>query len=325
MTGGVSAAQPRTHPAGRATRAERELTMVVVTHNSRALLAEFARSLDTGLEGIAGHRLVVVDNASEDGTPEAVATVLPHATLVRQADNSGYAAGINAGIAAAGPSRAVLVLNPDVRLGSGCARRLVDALALPATGIAVPRLLGGGGQLQRSLRRDPSVARALAAAVAGGERAGRIGRLGEVITDPGFYEASRVVDWASGAVMALSRRCVESVGPWDESFFLYSEEVDFALRARDRGFLVRYVPDATAVHLGGAAPSSPRLWSLMTVNRVRLFARRRGRAATAAYWFAVALGEAIRAATGSDRSRAALRALAGRALPGTRQGGPGRA
>lgn len=286
-----------------------DLTVLVVTHDSRRLLPALVGSLPAGLGGVDTHQVVVVDNASRDGTADLVARLLPDALLVRRATNDGYAAGINAGVAAATPSRAVLVLNPDVRLGVGSARRLLDALEEPATGIAVPRLLGVDGSLQHSLRRDPTLLRALTAAVVGGLRAGRLLGLGDVVTDPRAYLVPRTVDWASGAAMALSRSCLDSVGPWDESFFLYSEEVDYALRARDRGFQVRYVPEAVAVHLGGQGASSPWLWSLMAVNRVRLFVRRHGAVAGAAYWATVAGGEAFRALLGRHRSRAALGAL----------------
>lgn len=286
-----------------------ELSVVVVTHDSRHLLGDLVASLGPGLEGVAGQELVVVDNASRDGSAEEAERLAPHARVLRCPVNGGYAAGINAGVAVAGASRAVLVCNPDVRLERGCARALLDALDMPATGIAVPRLVGADGCLQYSLRRDPTLLRAAAEALAGGSRVGRYAPLGEVVADPRAYRSPQVVDWAAGAVLLLSRSCLEAVGPWDESYFLYSEEVDYALRARDRGFLVRYTPAAAAVHLGGEAPSSPQLWGRLVSNRVRLFARRHGPVATAAYWGAVTAGEAARAAAGRARSRAALAAL----------------
>ncbi len=119
--------------------------------------------------------------------------------------------------------------------------------------------------------------------------------------------------------MLVSRRCLEQVGPWDETFFLYSEETEFALRARDAGFALRYVPDAVATHLGGERHTSSQLWALLTVNRVRLYARRHGPIRTAAFWSAVTLNEALRALAGRGVHRAALRALLrpGTARPAT--------
>ncbi|KOU34459.1 glycosyltransferase family 2 protein, partial [Streptomyces sp. WM6368] len=113
---------------------------------------------------------------------------------------------------------------------------------------------------------------------------------------------------------------LRACGAWDESFFLYSEETEYCLRARDLGFVTRLEPSATATHLGGDSQVSPRLWTLLTLNRVRLYGRRNGPAATAAFRAAVLLRETSRAALGRPASRAAARALASpsalRATPG---------
>ncbi len=109
--------------------------------------------------------------------------------------------------------------------------------------------------------------------------------------------------------MMISSECLDDVGAWDESYFLYSEETDFALRARDCGFVVRYTPEAEVVHLGGDSGVSPRLWALLTVNRVKLYGRRHGAGRTALFRVAVTLNEAIRALRGSPTHAAGLRAL----------------
>jgi GT2 family glycosyltransferase len=228
--------------------------------------------------------------------------------MVRQ-NNRGYAAGINAGVAAASPAAAVLVVNPDVRLGPGSVRSLLDATAEPGVGIAVPRLYEPDGTPGLSLRREPTVLRALGEAVLGGSRAGRFAALGETVCDPRVYRRPVAADWASGSVMLITRRCLDAVGAWDERYFLYSEETDFALRARDAGFELRLVPRACAIHVGGESHSSPRLWSMQTVNRVRSFAVRHGRAHTMAFWAAVTINEALRAPLGAPAHRAALGAL----------------
>jgi GT2 family glycosyltransferase len=145
--------------------------------------------------------------------------------------------------------------------------------------------------------------------VLGGSRAGRFPALGEIICDPSTYQRSVRADWASGCVMMISRACLNRVGPWDERYFLYSEETDFALRARDAGFVLRLAPNAAAAHVGGASHHSPHLWSMLTVNRVRLFARRHGPAHTVAFWGVVTISEALRALFGAPVHRAALRAL----------------
>jgi GT2 family glycosyltransferase len=153
------------------------------------------------------------------------------------------------------------------------------------------------------------VGRALGEAVLGG-RAGRFAPLGETVLDDAAYQREGAVDWATGAVMLMSAACLRACGPWDESFFLYSEETEYALRARDHGFLTTFVPGAGVVHLGGASGTSPRLWSLVTVNRVRLYRKRHSAPATAAFWTAVFLREATRALIlRAPRSRSAVKAL----------------
>ncbi len=181
------------------------------------------------------------------------------------------------------------------------------ALAEPGVGIAVPRLIGRDGAYKTSLRRRPTLGRALAEAVLGGNRASRLGR-GEVIADPAGYDRGTRADWATGAVTMFSRACLTAAGPWDETFFLYSEETEFALRAADHGFRVAFVPEVEAVHNGGDARNVPALWGIMVANRVRLHAMRHGRAAATAYWAVITLGEAVRS-VGDGNHRYATRKL----------------
>jgi len=292
---------------------EFEVTVVLVTHNSGTVIPECLGALPDALRGVGNWNLVVVDNASDDGTPALTRRLAPDATVLESGTNAGYAAAINAAVAGSPHAENVLVLNPDVRLGPDSVVRLIDAVHRPGVGIAVPRLVDERGALQHSLRREPTVVRAFVEAVLGGSWASSHRRLGEVIGDPRDYEFERPVDWATGATMLISRRCLDTVGPWDESFFLYSEETDFALRSRDAGMLTWYTPAAEAVHLGGESNTSPWLWSVLTVNRVGLYAKRHGPLATSAFRLAVILNEVLRAASGSPTHRAGLAALRGRA------------
>lgn len=290
-----------------------EVVVVVVTYNSAELVADLVASLPAGMDGVPW-RLVVVDNASHDGTVDAVHEAAPDALVVALARNVGYAAGINAGVAETGPGRALLVLNPDVRLSPGCVPALLAALELPGVGVAVPRLLDGEGILVPSMRREPTLRRAVADAVLGAERAGRIATLGEVVMDAAEYDLAQPTDWAEGSTQLIGAECWRRCGPWDASFFLYSEETDFHLRVRDHGFSTRYVPTAMAVHLGGDSTTSPMLWSMLVANRVKLFSDRNGRVRSAAYWAALLVRELSRALLGKGTSRRAVRVLLSPAL-----------
>lgn len=284
------------------------VAVVIVTYNSSAVLPGCLDSLPVGLEGVSMTEIVVVDNASSDGCPElAAAWALPGLRVIHMGRNAGYSAAINRAVATLGEVAAVLVLNPDVRLRPGSVAALVAGLDRPRVGVAVPRLTTPTGGLQYSLRREPTVRRALGEALLGGDRAARLG-LGERILDTQRYTQSGPVTWATGAAMLISWRAWSEIGPWDESFLLYSEEVEYALRARDLGWQIWFEASAVAEHIGGESDTNPMLAALLAVSKVRLYKRRHPRWATC-FYCAVTLGEALRAATGRRTSRAALGAL----------------
>jgi N-acetylglucosaminyl-diphospho-decaprenol L-rhamnosyltransferase len=280
---------------------------VVVTHNSAAHLDRLLESFSRGL-GDQRARLVFVDNASADDTVARLRRRGGHEVLA-QPDNRGYAAAINVGMAATRDAAAVLVLNPDLSLGPGSIPALMAAAREPGVGIVVPQIRTPTGALYPSLRREPTVGRALGTALLGGRVAGRFARLSETVTDERRYRHRDDVDWATGAAMLVTRRCADAVGPWDESFFLYSEETDFARRARAAGFRVLYEPAALVTHTGGPAETSPRLRSMLVVNRLRYFRRRHGRLPSAAFYAAVLWNELTRAALGNRAALAAARCL----------------
>lgn len=315
---GVRPRPTRSAPGSVEADAAARVSVVIVTHQSEAVIGPCLGSLRTGSAAPGAIEVVVVDNCSTDATVAEARAASPGSTVLELDTNAGYAAGINAGIRAATPGTDVLVLNPDVRLRPGSVDALCRTLAGEGVGIAVPRIVDGRGRAQPSLRRRPTAARAWAEAIVGGTRARRWAVLGETVgaVDPG---PAMDVDWATGAAFLVARECLERVGGLDESFFLYSEETDFMLRAGDAGFRVRTAPDATVVHLGGDLATTPSLWALRAVNRVRLQRRRAGRAATTAFLAGSLAGEAIRSvaaptATARSVSRRATSELAARGL-----------
>jgi GT2 family glycosyltransferase len=277
-----------------------ELSVVVVTYNSAHVVGELLDSLPAALGAISAD-VVVVDNGSTDGTVE-VLTGRADCRVIA-ATNRGYAAGINRGVREGAPAEAALVLNPDVRLMPGAVRPLLAALRLPGTGVVAPMVREPGGALSRSLRREPSLGRAI-----GLNRTG-LPAFSEYLARPAEYATPRVVDWALGAVLLMSRACFDAVGGWDESYFLYSEETDFSLRARDLGFLTRYEPAAVAIHIGGQSGQSPQTHAMQIVNRVRLYRRRHGPVATWLYYALTVASELTWAVRAGARSRFAVRVL----------------
>jgi GT2 family glycosyltransferase len=292
------------------TRARR-IAIVVVTYNSAEVLDACLRSLPAGAEGVTLTDVVIADNGSSDDWERIAAASPVPVTTVQLGRNAGYAAGFDAGLTRLDLADldAVYLLNPDCRLRPGSLATLAAALEEPHRGIAAPRLLNPDGTLQPTLRRMPTVGRAFAEMVLGGQRAGRIGKLGELVFDPAEHERPGPAAWVTGAAMLISTRCLADVGPWDESFLLYSEETEFILRAADAGWTTWYEPAAVVEHIGGESDTNPRLAALAVVNKVRLFSRRRGQPAAAAYYALTLVGQAVRALTGRATARAAVVAL----------------
>ncbi len=289
------------------------VAIIIVTYNSADVLHGCLDSLVDGSQGVELTHVVIADNNSRDDCLEIAraAKELP-VEIVEIGRNAGYAAAINAGTEALPTDEldAVFVMNPDCRLRPGSLAVLAGSLEDdPKRGITVPRLINPDGSLQPSLRRRPSLRRTVVEALVGGRLAGRIGNFGELITDPKEYERPRAAVWATGAAMLISVVAMRQIGLWDESFLLYSEETDFALRAADVGWSLWYEPTALVEHIGGEASTNPMLASLLIVNKVRLFRMRRGALAGLVFYLVVTFGEGVRALAGRTTSKAAFIAL----------------
>lgn len=277
-----------------------DVAVIIVTYNSARVVGDLLDSLPAALSGVAAD-VVVVDNASADGTADLV-EARGDCRVVRAA-NTGYAAGINRGVAQARPAAALLILNPDLRLLPGAVPPLLNTLRQPGVGIVAPQVRSPSGALVRSLRREPSLLRELGLTKTG------LPWFSEYLGRRADYARPRTVDWALGAVLMMSRACWETLGGWDESFFLYSEETDVALRARDAGLATRYQPDAVAVHIGGGSGTSPAIYAMQVVNRVRLYRRRHAATVAWLYYGLVLAHEMTRVLRGRRYSWSASVAL----------------
>jgi GT2 family glycosyltransferase len=193
----------------------------------------------------------VVDNASADGTAEAVAREFPAAHLIANDANLGFVRANNQALALC-RGRYALLLNPDAEACPGALSRLVAAAdADSAIGVAGPTLLYPDGTIQPSRRRFPTLATALVESTV-------LQRwLGDSSMLRRFYVADRSdaeeqdVDWLVGACLLVRREAILQVGLLDERFFMYSEEVDWCHRIRGAGWRVRYLPAAKVVHHEG--------------------------------------------------------------------------
>jgi GT2 family glycosyltransferase len=283
-------------PAARPGRVD--CAVVIVTYNSADDIVGLLESLTAAAAGLT-LRSVVVDNGSTDATVSLV-RACPGVSCVETGANLGYAGGINVGRQHAGKYNALLVLNPDAALEAGALREMFAALDDPSVGIVAPMLLDADGRLYPSLRREPTLARAIGDGLLGSRIGRRPAWLSEIVRDESPYSYRHAVDWATGAALLVSAACDRALGRWDERFFLYSEETDYAARARDAGFRVEYRPTAQVRHRGAGSGRSRELIALNAVSRIRYMEKRRRW--PRAYRVAVILHELLRSSDSGHRT-----------------------
>jgi GT2 family glycosyltransferase len=282
-----------------------DCAVVVVTYNSADDLDSLLRSVPDAASGISVH-VTVIDNDSRDHVGDVVA-LHRDVDLLRAPANLGYAAGINLAYRHLPASTYMLVLNPDVTLAPGSIEQLVASARRAQVAAVVPRIADHRGQLALSLRREPSVVRALGEALFGDHLPNRPPWAAEIVRDAADYDVLRTVDWATGAVLLVTRDAAEMVGDWDERYFLYSEETDYCRRLREAGYSILFDPTVTVEHRGGGSGSSSALVALLTVNKVRYFAKWHGLGGTAVFWLVTVFHSLVRSARPGER--AALGAL----------------
>jgi hypothetical protein len=195
-----------------------------------------------------GLEVIVVDNASSDGSAAMVERDFPSVKLVRSPKNLGFPGGNNLGYHHSS-GRYFLLLNSDTVVSKGTFSALVEfADTEPRAGLIGPRVLNPDGTLQMSCRRFPSLG-------AGLFRNTPLGRLfpnnrftRDYLMADFSHDEVREVDWLSGCALMARREMVEQVGLLDESFFMYCEDVDWAWRARQAGWRNLYFPGASLIH-----------------------------------------------------------------------------
>ena len=229
-----------------------DLTVIIVSWNVRDLLRRCLASIaDTPSASRLEPEILVVDNASDDGSPGMVRDEFPHVRLVTNERNLGFTAANNQGLACA-EGRYLLLLNPDTEVVDGALETMVGYMdGHPTVGALGPQLRYPDGTLQPSRRRFPTMATALVESTIVQEwwPDSRILRRYYVADTPD--DAIQAVDWVIGACLLVRREVYEKVGGLDEGFFMYSEEVDWCRRIKDAGWEVVYLPTATVIHHEG--------------------------------------------------------------------------
>lgn len=235
--------------------------IIIVNYRTAELAIDCLRSLSGQIVDLKGGQVVVIDNASGDGSVEKLAFAIDHAgwsewaKIIPMDRNGGFAFGNNAGIRAAlaapKPPDYILLLNPDTIARPDAIKALVSFMDVhPKAGIAGSRLENAGSGLDCTAHNMPSPLSELDA----GARLSILSRvLHHYVLTPLMRDIEHQCDWVSGASMVVRRQVFDEIGMLDEGFFLYFEEVDFCCRAKQAGWQVWYVPQSLVVHLGGAS------------------------------------------------------------------------
>ena len=232
-----------------------DVSIVIVSFNTAALTRQCLEKVRACTDDLSCE-VIVVDNASHDGSADMVAAEFPRVRLIRLSKNRGFAGGNNPGIRAAA-GRYVLLLNSDAILTPGVLHNsLAHMEAHPNIGILGCRLTNPDGSLQPSARMLPGPLNKLLHVSGLASRFPKSRFFGRVDFSWWDHSAPRSVGWVVGAFFMIRRKVVEQIGVLDERYFLYFEEIDFCRTARRAGWDVVFYPGASVVHLGGQSSTN---------------------------------------------------------------------
>jgi GT2 family glycosyltransferase len=237
-----------------------DVSVVVVTWNALPWV-------ERALVSVRGNETIVVDNGSTDGTVELVRERFPDARLIQEAENRGFGGGSNVGMRAA-TGDWFLLLNSDAWATDGALERLAAfGEAHPEAAVVGPKLRFPDGRLQRSVRGFPTLWRLATEYLFLRKLAPRTRALNAFYGNGFAYDSTLEAEFLMGSVLLVRREAADTVGLFDEDFFMFSEETDWCYRFRQAGWKVLFTPDAEFVHVGGA--STRQNWSPMFREQVR--------------------------------------------------------
>jgi GT2 family glycosyltransferase len=214
-----------------------ELSIVIPTFDTASMTLGCCRAVLTSMP--ADSEIIVVDDGSSDGTAELLRREVPQARVIQLPSNRGFSAAANWGVGAAG-GRIILLLNSDAMVEAASLGALVAAFDRdPALGVAGARLVNLDGTPQWSGGTTPTLPWIIGV-VSGA------GPLARFFRAPG--NATRRIDWVSGAAMAFRSEVWKDAGPLDERFLFYCQDIEFSLRAREAGWEVRIVDESRITH-----------------------------------------------------------------------------
>jgi hypothetical protein len=275
---------------------ELTISVIIVSWNARRFLKECLESLSSGI--MRSHEVIVVDNASSDGSATMVAQEFPWVKLIESGGNLGFSKANNIGIRHAN-GRYLALVNSDVKVLPNC----IDQLAAflddhPRVGMVGPRVMYGDLRLQTSCRQFPNL----------WNTACEVFQLYKLFPHTAFFSGEEMfyfphdrtcpVEVLVGCFIVARRFAVDQFGLWDENFWMYGEDLDWCRRCSDAGWKLIFYPGAKAIHYGGGSSASHR--TLLAVAQLharrQLWAKYYSRPTRAVFFFLLALQSSLRIA-----------------------------
>lgn len=230
------------------------LSIVIVTWNAKKFVQECLRSLEENA-GLPAE-IIVVDNASSDGTPELVRSEFPGVTFIQNPENFGFAKANNIGLTRS-RGQYICLVNSDVNVLPDCMPKLVAYMETnPSIGMLGPQMLGSDGKVGRSSMRFPTIWNLFCRAIAldnlfPGQR-----WVGAQMMADFQHDHTMDVEVLNGWFWMVRREALNNVGLLDERFFIYGEDIDWCRRFRTAGWRIVFYADARSVHYGGASSAA---------------------------------------------------------------------
>lgn len=222
------------------------VSIIIVNYNGGEVLLGCLESLEKSSPSIA-HEVILVDNCSTDGSPDLVEQRFPNVLLIRQPQNRGFGAGNNVGARFA-KGEFLFLLNPDTILSEDILPHLIEIMQQdPTVGIVGPKLLNPDGSLQLSV----SPALSIAGEYQARKQAKSYQSLRNKTLISQKFNDIQEVDIVVGAAFFIIKSLFDSIGGFDENFFMYFEESDLCRRVQDNGWKIIYTPKVSLIHLKG--------------------------------------------------------------------------
>jgi len=272
------------------------VSVIIVNWNGKEVLVECLRSLAREAKGVENLQIIVVDNASNDGSLEAVACEFPSVKTLSNKHNVGFAKANNIGLRCAS-GEYVCLINSDIVVKPGCLKAMCDYMEEhTSVGLLGPQILNSSGTLQPSCKRFPTLWNTFCRALALDSLFGRLSFFSGYLMSSFAHDEIRSVDILSGCFFMARREALNEVGFLDERFFIYAEDKDWCKRFWEEGWEVIYFPYGQAIHHGGKSSSKAPLRFFLEMQRAQLqyFRKHHNKLELATFYLLLLLHQLVR-------------------------------